>query len=358
MGEEQTTNAALIDQQLKFCAVILNKLKRNQNAGPFLKPVDAVALGIPDYPEKIAHPMDISTVRRKLESRQYGVPEEFYNDMKLMFDNCYSYNAPGSVVHEMGKDLQKGFEALYQEMPREVVKKAKAVSSPKVAEKARPVAREGGMPAEDAAYCGEVLAELEKTKHRKFTWPFAQPVTEKDAPGYFEVITKPMDLSTIRKKYDSRAYTAASEFNEDLEQIVDNCYKFNAPGSDVYTCCEEFEKVVRGLMSRQKDPDVRINGLRRKISNLTAELRELEKTKAQTRRVFSLADRERIGQAVVRMTRQQTEQVAEIVQRHCAYEYVDNDEIEVNMNTIPDEVVHEINEYIQKVGNQKTEERI
>ncbi|KAI4292147.1 hypothetical protein PAPHI01_1421 [Pancytospora philotis] len=355
MSELRTGEDQLAEQQLKFCAGLLTKLKRNQNAGPFLKPVDAEALGIPDYPEKIKHPMDISTVKKNLESGAYKAPEEFHGDMTLMFDNCYLYNAPGSVVHEMGKDLQKAFEALYRELPAEAVKKAKPAPSPRAVEKPRAAARDG-IAAGDAAYCADVLGELEKAKHRKCTWPFLQPVTDADAPGYSEAITRPMDLGTMRKKLDARAYVGVSDFNDDLELIVDNCYKFNAPGSEVYVCCEEFERLARGLMHKQQDPDVRINELRRKISALTAELSELERTKSQTRRVFGLADRERIGKAVVRMTRPQAEQVAEIVQRHCVFEYVDNDEIEINMNTIPDEVVGEINEYIAKIGGQKAVE--
>lgn len=350
MGDQQAAGDLLVEQQLKFCMNILNKLKRNQNAGPFLKPVDAVALGIPDYPEKIKHPMDISTVRKKLETNAYKLPEEFDADMHLMFSNCYTYNAQGSVVHEMGRDLQKVYESYYQDLPLEAVKKQKTAASPKIAEKSKKAVKDT-MDGDDYIYCTEVLADLEKPKHRKYIWPFTQPVTEKDAPGYFDVVKNPMDISTIRRKIDSGSYATAQEFNDDLEQIIENCYKFNAPETEVYSSCKEFEKVVKGLMARQRDPDARISELRKKISVLTAELREAERLKSQTRRVYSLSERERLGQSILKMTRLQVEQVAEIIQRHCAYEYVDNDEIEVNLNTMPDEVLNEINEYIAKTGS-------
>lgn len=359
MSDNQGASDVLVEQQLKYCTGILTRLKRNSNAGPFLKPVDPVALGIPDYPERIKHPMDLSTIRHNLDSGAYGGPEDFHRDMKLMFDNCYTYNAAGTVVHEMGRDLQKVFDGYYGEIPTEVVKKARQGGSPRLAEKGkRPAARgsaEERMSGEDFSFCSETLAELEKAKHRKCTWPFSAPVSEKDAPGYFDVVKTPMDLGTIRKKLDAKSYGSSQEFASDLELIVENCYKFNAPGTEVHGCCEEFEKVVRGLLGRAKDPDTRINELRKKISQLTAELREVEKQKGQTRRVFSLSDRERIGQALIRMSRAQAERVAEIVQRHCAYEYIDNDEIELNMNTIPDEIVNEINEYISKASSNDEE---
>jgi hypothetical protein len=41
----------------------------------FLRPVDPKALGIEDYFDVIKHPMDIGTVRRKLERNEYKTPE-------------------------------------------------------------------------------------------------------------------------------------------------------------------------------------------------------------------------------------------------------------------------------------------
>lgn len=348
--DEQGSGDALVEQQLKYCGTILTRLKRNSNAGPFLKPVDPVALGIPDYPEKIKEPMDISTIKRNLDAAAYKGPEDFHRDVCLMFDNCFTYNAPGSVVYDMGKDLQKIYESLYADLPLDAVKRSKSAAvSPRVPEKPKRVVKGGDMNGEDYAACQDILAELEKTRHRKVTWPFLEPVSEEDAPGYSQAIQRPMDLATMRKRLDGHAYSTMAEFVADLEQIITNCYQFNVPETDVYRCCQEFERLVRSLVGKQADLDARINELRKKISALGAELRELERQKSQTKQVFSLSDRERIGGAIVKMTRVQTEKVAEIVQRHCAYEYIDNDEIELNLQTIPDEVVGELNEYIQRV---------
>ena len=71
MENFETKDEILKETQLKFCSSLLTKLKRNTNASPFLKPVDPIALGIPDYPEKIKNPMDISTIKQKLDTKQY-----------------------------------------------------------------------------------------------------------------------------------------------------------------------------------------------------------------------------------------------------------------------------------------------
>lgn len=343
----------LIETQLKYCGNLLTKLKRNPNAGPFLKPVDPVALGIPDYPEKIKQPMDISTVKSKLDSKLYANPEEFNNDIILMFNNCYSYNHPESVVYGMGKDLQRAYEALYLEMPVEI-KKKKVEPLPSPTKPKRLARSPESMNPEDFIFCSEVLLDLEKPKHRKYSWPFMYPVSEQDVPGYFSVIPNPMDLSTVRSKLDGRKYSNGSEFVSDLNLIVENCFKFNKPETEVYKCGEEFSKAIQVLTTKGKDVDARISEIRRKISQLTQELKVLEQQTTKT--VFTLSDRERIGKAIIQMTRAQTERIAEIVHRHCAYEYVDNDEIEINLQTMPDEVVGEIELYVQKIKNGEGEE--
>jgi hypothetical protein len=42
-----------------------------QYAWPFAHPVDYVALGVPDYPMIIQRPMDLATIRDKLEAGTY-----------------------------------------------------------------------------------------------------------------------------------------------------------------------------------------------------------------------------------------------------------------------------------------------
>ena len=68
-------------------------------AGPFRLPVDPNALGIPDYFEIIKTPMDMSTIRRKLEVGTYTNPWEFINDVFMMFENAWVYNRKTSRVY-------------------------------------------------------------------------------------------------------------------------------------------------------------------------------------------------------------------------------------------------------------------
>ena len=98
-----------IPEPLKFCQSILKELlsqKHSDYAWPFYHPVDVRDLGLDDYFDIIKHPIDLSTIKSKLDDRQYKNVLEFSADLRLMFTNCYRYNAADHDVHKFGKKLQ------------------------------------------------------------------------------------------------------------------------------------------------------------------------------------------------------------------------------------------------------------
>jgi bromodomain-containing factor 1 len=108
------------NEQLKFCVKILDQMGRKQHAavvGPFSEPVDWVKLSIPDYPKIVKKPMDLSTMRSKLESGAYHTAEKFRDDFKLIMSNCNLYNPPGTIVHQAGVELKKLFEEKWKGLP-------------------------------------------------------------------------------------------------------------------------------------------------------------------------------------------------------------------------------------------------
>jgi E1A/CREB-binding protein len=78
----------------------LEKLYRQDPESlPFRQPVDPQALGIPDYFDIVKKAMDLSTVKRKLDTGQYSDPWEYVDDVWLMFDNAWLYNRKTSRVY-------------------------------------------------------------------------------------------------------------------------------------------------------------------------------------------------------------------------------------------------------------------
>ena len=62
-------------------------------------------------------------------------------------------------------------------------------------------------------------------KHQTYAWPFYQPVDVKalGLHDYYEVIKKPMDLSTVQKNMDNDIYKTKDEFADDVRLIFSNC---------------------------------------------------------------------------------------------------------------------------------------
>ena len=55
-----------------------------KDAAPFLNPVDPIALNIPHYPTIVKHPMDFSTIERKLAASNPQKPDANLNNPRYL----------------------------------------------------------------------------------------------------------------------------------------------------------------------------------------------------------------------------------------------------------------------------------
>ena len=110
-------------QAFAECRNIVAFLERHNKAEAFQEPVDYVALGIPDYPKVVAHPMDVSTLSDKLEQGHYSnIPPKqragrspvarmlngpFRDDVELIFDNAMLFNPPNDGIHQCAAAVKK-----------------------------------------------------------------------------------------------------------------------------------------------------------------------------------------------------------------------------------------------------------
>merc|ERR1719228_2906846 len=76
-------------------------------------------LGLPDYFEIIKKPMDMGTIKKRLEHNYYWSADECIADFNQMFTNCYIYNKPGEDIVIMAKSLEKFFLAKVRVLPQE-----------------------------------------------------------------------------------------------------------------------------------------------------------------------------------------------------------------------------------------------
>uniref|UniRef100_A0A3P8X427 Bromo domain-containing protein n=1 Tax=Cynoglossus semilaevis TaxID=244447 RepID=A0A3P8X427_CYNSE len=77
--------------------VVLKTLWKHHFAWPFQAPVDAIKLNLPDYYKIIKTPMDMGTIKKRLENHYYWNAQECIHDFNTMFTNCYIYNKVSNV---------------------------------------------------------------------------------------------------------------------------------------------------------------------------------------------------------------------------------------------------------------------
>ncbi|OTF81225.1 hypothetical protein BLA29_007476, partial [Euroglyphus maynei] len=108
--------------QLQFLLRIINRnIWKHQYAWPFHEPVNAEKLHLPDYHTIIRRPMDLGTIKKRLENCYYYSAQECMRDFHLMFNNCYRYNKEGDDVVMMGHSIEKSLNSKLSAMPREEI---------------------------------------------------------------------------------------------------------------------------------------------------------------------------------------------------------------------------------------------
>ncbi|XP_007453145.1 PREDICTED: bromodomain-containing protein 3 [Lipotes vexillifer] len=376
--------------------VVVKTLWKHQFAWPFYQPVDAIKLNLPDYHKIIKNPMDMGTIKKRLENNYYWSASECMQDFNTMFTNCYIYNKPTDDIVLMAQALEKIFLQKVAQMPQEEVEllppapKGKgrkpasgtqsagtqqmaAVSSvspatpfqsvpptvsqtpviaatpvptitanvtsapappaaappppatpiipvvpptPPVLQKkgvkrkadtttpttsaitasrsesppplsdpkqAKVVARResGGRPikppkkdledgevpqhagkkgrlSEHLRHCDSILKEMLSKKHAAYAWPFYKPVDAEalELHDYHDIIKHPMDLSTVKKKMDSREYPDAQGFAADIRLMFSNCYKYNPPDHEVVAMARKLQDVFEMRFAKMPDEPV------------------------------------------------------------------------------------------------------
>ncbi|CAB3367605.1 Hypothetical predicted protein [Cloeon dipterum] len=148
---------------MKICHDILKELfskKHKAIAWPFYKHVNTELLGLNNYHTLVKDPMDLGTMKAKMNNREYRSAEEFAHDVRLMIKNCCTYNPPDHDVVTMAKQLKEVFETRYAKIPPNMrgahhnelpfdVKKpagASSTSAPKSEAKCKAVRGAGGVP--------------------------------------------------------------------------------------------------------------------------------------------------------------------------------------------------------------------
>ncbi|KAI9203515.1 Bromodomain-containing protein [Polychytrium aggregatum] len=100
--------------QSEFCEGTIKKLLRHAFSVSFAQPVPK---DTPGYYALIKRPMDLGTLLANLRSGQYATQTDFHADMKLIFQNCYQYNMPGTDIVKCAEFLERLFDETWASQP-------------------------------------------------------------------------------------------------------------------------------------------------------------------------------------------------------------------------------------------------
>jgi hypothetical protein len=105
MQTEDTENLKEYKLWKKSIMLVWRTASTHKNASLFLHPVtDNEAKG---YTDIVRHPMDLTTLKKRIENGVIRTTTEFQRDIMLMFQNAIMFNEADHDVHKMAVEMQK-----------------------------------------------------------------------------------------------------------------------------------------------------------------------------------------------------------------------------------------------------------
>eukprot|EP01134_Creolimax_fragrantissima_P003470 CFRG3470T1 len=85
---------------------------------------------------------------------------------------------------------------------------------------------------------------LRDIMNHKYANTFLKPVNASEAPNYFSIVRRPMDLVSIKKRIDDGTISSAVEFRRDLMLVFTNAMMYNESDHDVYIMAHDMKADV------------------------------------------------------------------------------------------------------------------
>lgn len=99
---------------------LLDTLSAKDNQEIFSEPVDVDE--VPDYMDVVKEPMDLSTMRRKLNTGEYCTLDGMETDFNLMIQNCLAYNNKDTIFYRAGIRMRDQCTSIFKSVRRELIR--------------------------------------------------------------------------------------------------------------------------------------------------------------------------------------------------------------------------------------------
>lgn len=259
-------------------------MQAHEYAGPFLEPVDPVKLNIPNYFTIINNPMDLGTIQEKLKKNEYENCNQFAQDIRLTFNNAFTFNQPDSDVYYMAKKLSELFERDFSQFKARYNDSYLDIPSPEI----RPVKR--------------TMKKQPSKRIRQTHYPVANRV------------------ATVAVSNDS---LSSNEMHRMMIQIA------------------ELKEQVESIRQKLKEKETTVYSDELSVKEQTEEVYH-----------FTAEEKQEIHSQIYHLDYQTQMKVFEIIQKYTPYDN-NNDEIEVDLETLNDKALYEVQQYLRSV-NHKT----
>ncbi|KAG2388504.1 hypothetical protein C9374_000668 [Naegleria lovaniensis] len=183
------------------------------------------------YLKTINNPMDLSTLKSNLLQGKYDTVARFKADLELIYQNAETYNGAGSPIHKQAEKLR--------------AISSKELSSFSNDDKIITPLTSDTSSAEE---CMTQILDILKFEDSYSIFHEPVPLT---VPGYHELIKKPMDFATLRKKVIEK-HISISKFEKYLNRVFANATKFNLPGSIYHNEAVRIGEFAKGLTQQMK----------------------------------------------------------------------------------------------------------
>lgn len=213
---------------------LLTTLMRRKAATDFNNRLEWEKLKLTQYPIIIKEPMDLGTVKQKLEAdcgkhydnKNYEFAEEFAHDVRLVCKNAFIFNQPSTPVWKNAKSLARDFEKLLADAYH--IQRSEML----------------GPPCPLKARCQLLLSDIRRN-------PFSEWYRRDDWKDYgAEYVAglssgQPMDLDQVSMRLQHSDYDVADEsgtlvfqpdaFVRDMDLVWTNAMEFNKDHQDTKT---------------------------------------------------------------------------------------------------------------------------
>lgn len=88
--------------------------------------------------------------------------------------------------------------------------------------------------------------------------PFLFPVSSKTVPDYYNIISRPMDLQTIREALRQKRYQSREDFLSDVNLIVENSTLYNGEKSNLTTAAKRMLDVCIQRLGQKEERFMRL----------------------------------------------------------------------------------------------------